>query len=300
MYFSVSLLQACLACAGLTVQYVGSLYIWPVLDAHPFFEGLRQRLYPLLALTPEHGNERDHPVTIRKRIYSVTLASLVSPVWLLYFLRDHRDDPSLARTLGLHTDCIWRAMGYPLVLVMVLFCGSVYMKSRVIVRTLSRATSSEEDMLLAVRNYMVAPFSEEFVFRSCMCPLLLASGLSHTQSVLICPLFFSVAHVHHIIRGVRWEAIAIQATYTCIFGWYAGFLFLRTGHFMAPLLAHSFCNVMEFPPFEKIPGRPDKWLCIGLYVMGSIFFYLMLPYLTEPTWYNSMFYVPAKQSQGGG
>eukprot|EP00656_Telonema_subtile_P014197 TRINITY_DN17244_c0_g1_i2.p1 TRINITY_DN17244_c0_g1~~TRINITY_DN17244_c0_g1_i2.p1 ORF type:complete len:230 (-),score=31.28 TRINITY_DN17244_c0_g1_i2:307-996(-) len=227
---------------------------------------------------------------IRDR-YSVSVSSLLSPLWLVFF--SEGNGPPLARTLGLHSDCIVSAAVFPLLLVLVLFCGSIYMKNKVFRRTFEAAFSCQEDALLAFRNYVIAPFSEEFVFRSCMCPLLLASGLSHTATVLVCPLFFSVAHVHHVLRGVPWPAILIQATYTCIFGWYAALLFLRTGHFLAPLLAHSFCNVMEFPPFGEIPRRSDKHLCVFLYLGGSVCFYLLLPYLTQPSWYNSVFYPEA-------
>ena len=40
---------------------------------------------------------------------------------------------------------------------------------------------------------------------------------------------------------------AIQFAYTCIFGWYANFLHLRTGNLLAPLTAHVFCNIMGLP-----------------------------------------------------
>lgn len=45
----------------------------------------------------------------------------------------------------------------------------------------------------------MAPLSEEFVFRACMMPLILQS-FSPLASVFITPLFFGVAHVHHIIE----------------------------------------------------------------------------------------------------
>ena len=40
------------------------------------------------------------------------------------------------------------------------------------------------------RNLVVAPLAEEFVFRACMCPLLLKAGWGHGAVVLCCPLFF--------------------------------------------------------------------------------------------------------------
>lgn len=53
-----------------------------------------------------------------------------------------------------------------------------------------------------LRNHIVAPFSEEFTFRACMMPLLLQSFHPIT-AVLLTPLFFGVAHLHHMIERLR-------------------------------------------------------------------------------------------------
>lgn len=49
---------------------------------------------------------------------------------------------------------------------------------------------------------MMAPLSEEFVFRACMMPLVMQS-FSAIHSVFITPLFFGVAHIHHIIERLN-------------------------------------------------------------------------------------------------
>jgi prenyl protein peptidase len=41
--------------------------------------------------------------------------------------------------------------------------------------------------------------------------------------------------------------VTFQLTYTTLFGAYASFLLLRTGHLTAAFVAHAFCNVMEVP-----------------------------------------------------
>ena len=61
-----------------------------------------------------------------------------------------------------------------------------------------RATSD----LIWWRNYVVAPFSEEFTFRACLIPLLLGP-FTWRGTVLVSPLFFGVAHLHHMIERVR-------------------------------------------------------------------------------------------------
>lgn len=56
--------------------------------------------------------------------------------------------------------------------------------------------------ILWLRNHIVAPLSEEFTFRACMMPLLLQS-YAPTTAILLTPLFFGVAHLHHNIERVR-------------------------------------------------------------------------------------------------
>lgn len=56
--------------------------------------------------------------------------------------------------------------------------------------------------ILWLRNHVVAPLSEEFVFRACMMPLILQS-FNAVASVFITPLFFGVAHIHHIIERIN-------------------------------------------------------------------------------------------------
>ncbi|CAH1766528.1 1041_t:CDS:2 [Entrophospora sp. SA101] len=44
---------------------------------------------------------------------------------------------------------------------------------------------------------MEAPFTEEFVFRSCMVTLLALADLSHAKIVFLTPFIFGMAHLHH-------------------------------------------------------------------------------------------------------
>ena len=49
-----------------------------------------------------------------------------------------------------------------------------------------------------------------------------------------------------------------QSTYTTIFGMYSAFLFIRTGHIAAPVVAHGFCNFMGFPDFNELLNHPPR------------------------------------------
>ncbi|XP_010224360.1 PREDICTED: CAAX prenyl protease 2, partial [Tinamus guttatus] len=75
------------------------------------------------------------------------------------------------------------------------------------------------------------------VFRACMVPVLLPCT-GPARAVLACPLFFGVAHFHHVIEQLRFRqgsvgsifmAAAFQFSYTALFGAYTAFIFLRTG-----------------------------------------------------------------------
>ncbi|OAY69783.1 CAAX prenyl protease 2 [Ananas comosus] len=65
-----------------------------------------------------------------------------------------------------------------------------------------------------------------------------------------------IAHLNHFLelycqRGYSFLKalliVGVQLGYTVIFGWYAAFLFIRTGNLLSPIVAHIFCNVMGLP-----------------------------------------------------
>jgi len=54
--------------------------------------------------------------------------------------------------------------------------------------------------------------------------------------------------------------------YTTLFGAYASFLLLRTGHLTAAFVAHAFCNVMEVPDLGFVsPQHPLHARKIGMH-----------------------------------
>lgn len=120
------------------------------------------------------------------------------------------------------------------------------------------------------RNYIAGPVTEEILFRSLLVPLHLLTPLSPTRVVLLTPLYFGIAHVHHFYEFVLthphtpWAPSIIRAliqfTYTTIFGWYATFIFVRTGDLVSVTLVHSFCNWAGLP---RIWGRVEPRVAIG-------------------------------------
>lgn len=93
-------------------------------------------------------------------------------------------------------------------------------------------------------------------------PIHILAGFSEKRIVFLTPLYFGIAHLHHLyefrLTNPRTPLlIAIvrslfQFTYTSLFGFFAAFVFIRTGNLYSVILAHSFCNWMGLP---RLYGR---------------------------------------------
>jgi len=174
------------------------------------------------------------------------------------------------------------------------------------------------------RNLAFAPFSEEVVFRVLMVPSLFAAFVLPSLSLAldeqlgkpglqyivdkaawsgpwavawVCPAFFGLAHVHHLVENIRngvpmksaLLSTLVQFTYTSIFGFIATILLMRTSSVLSPLLSHIFCNFMGLPdprPYCTPPGKqnsypqshlyPYRHILIALNALGLVFFSLLL------------------------
>lgn len=74
---------------------------------------------------------------------------------------------------------------------------------------------------------------------------------------------------------------------------YSAYLFAKTGHFIAPFIAHAFCNHMGFPDLQELFNQPEpkKRILFSIYVIGLISWIILLPIVTEPKWYlNNMYW----------
>ena len=53
-----------------------------------------------------------------------------------------------------------------------------------------------------------------------------------------------------------------QLSYTTLFGWFASYLFVRTGSIVPPLLSHMFCNYMGiYFPSTAVRRHPTWKIC---------------------------------------
>lgn len=109
-------------------------------------------------------------------------------------------------------------------------------------------------------------------------------------------LFFA-AHLHHMHErlrvGIEWKTTILisffQFFYTSIFGIYSAYLFVQSGHFIAPFIVHAFCNHMGFPDLPDLISQPEPKRCIFIliYVLGVIGWVIALPTLTMPELYHN-------------
>lgn len=140
--------------------------------------------------------------------------------------------------------------------------------------------STKEAKWRNFRNFLAAPWTEEIVFRGCMVPSLLASGMSPLQVTFVCPLFFGFAHLHHAaLRLSKGETLTrvivgttFQFAYTSLYGSYATHALIRSGSVTAVSLSHAYCNMMGLPDLSflhKSSGLYKHRIILGLaYMIG--------------------------------
>ncbi|XP_050546931.1 CAAX prenyl protease 2 isoform X2 [Daktulosphaira vitifoliae] len=161
--------------------------------------------------------------------------------------------------------------------------------------SLERIKSNFTD-LIWLRNYIVAPISEEFTFRACIIPLLLQC-FPPIATIFICPIFFGAAHFNQWLERMRAGISCHQAfimsvfqfVYTTIFGAYSALLFISTGNLIAPILAHKFCNHMGFPDFREMFQLPEpKRSCLFIISLaGFILWCFLIVFCMEPWIYSN-------------
>ncbi|KAG8437848.1 hypothetical protein GDO86_008519 [Hymenochirus boettgeri] len=213
-----------MCCLTLACSYVGSLYVW------------------------KSELPRDHPAVIKKRFTSVLIVSLLSPLFLSLWkeLTGVKTDAPLLCLMGFRIEGIIAAIVLPLLLTMVLFLGPLVQLSLDcpwdFLDGLKVAFDPRFWMLCVtdmrwLRNQVIAPLTEELVFRACMLPMLVPCT-GPGPAIFTCPLFFGIAHFHHVIEQLKFRqgtvfsiflSAVFQFSYTAVFGAYTAFIFMRTG-----------------------------------------------------------------------
>ena len=260
---------ACLVCSSLVVLFLISLYFVDV------------------------GLPRNHPVTVRRRISVAIVMCGAGPSLLLLLLHfsESLSLPIFVSLLGIRWNGLLAAAIFPCVLVLILYTGNLV---QLVLEGQSwrNVTSKRKDLIL--RDYIVAPFAEELIFRACMLTVL-SPAFGDYRAIMVCPVFFGLAHLHHLIEWYRVKdgitfsqaclSVLLQVGYTSVFGLFSAFIFVRTQHLTGIVLAHSLCNVMGLPPVDEAWQHPNRNFLIASYFVGIIVFIFLLFPLTEPVLY---------------
>jgi hypothetical protein len=224
----------------------------------------------LYLYTGQDFTHRDDPVVVKKRFVRVGIVCALAPLVTLTSGLLSNDDACTPRAPWPHWIGLW-SPALPLALVgglgltMLLFTGPLVMAWLDMDRSLTlreRILGSQRDpraRLLVVRNLVVGPLAEEWVFRACMCPLLFGAGFSDAANVFTSALIFGAAHIHHRFDGgaVNWMAVAVQAR---------------------ARLVHR-PRVHRPPVLRPLPPCADRTLCLlpAVYVHVALWRLLLVP-----------------------
>uniref|UniRef100_A0A0D9WFI9 intramembrane prenyl-peptidase Rce1 n=1 Tax=Leersia perrieri TaxID=77586 RepID=A0A0D9WFI9_9ORYZ len=210
------------ACAAMAVTYVAVLYAPTALLRLPPPTSLRAFLHRRFACAAFSSAA------------SLLAAASLLRVWSVGDLSD-----ALA-VFGIRSDHMLQAVGIPLLLTSLVYAGSLIARLWLVASSCGGTDDGESEIgwvqklahwiyaavgnVMVWRNCVVAPITEELVFRACMVPPLLCGGFKIYNIIFFSPIFFS---------------LGLQLGYTIVFGWYAVFLFIRTGVASVAFLAGS-------------------------------------------------------------
>lgn len=259
----VSKCTAFVGSLGFSLIFVASLYLWKLLGYA--------------------DQNRDAKGTIQRRFVSALLSCGCSAALVRALAEEVSDGDGLtfAALLGFTSDAGWPTVRC-LLLTAVLFLGPLVQHLLAVKEGVSPFVNLfHGSPWVAARNLIVAPCTEEFVFRACLVRLWVGAALPMWSTIFLSPFCFALAHTHHFVEQVRrcdnnkrnaLMNISFQVFYTSLFGMYSNFLLLRTGSTTALMLTHSFCNHQGFPDVgfvaEKHPLHKHKlWLGM-LYGLG--------------------------------
>ncbi|XP_036786559.2 CAAX prenyl protease 2 isoform X1 [Manis pentadactyla] len=234
------------SCLSLACSYVGSLYVW------------------------KSELPRDHPAVIKRRFTSVLVVSSLSPLCVLLWreLTGIQPGTSLFTLMGFRLEGIFPAALLPLLLTMILFLGPLMQLSmdcpcdladglKVVLAPRSWARCLTDMRWL--RNQVIAPLTEELVFRACMLPMLApCTGLG--PAVFTCPLFFGVAHFHHIFEQLRFRQSSVGSIFlSAVLGQegHTGVVTRGLPVSSVPVLLHSRLRCLHCFPLH--PHRTPDW-----------------------------------------
>eukprot|EP00759_Apiculatamorpha_spiralis_P006662 PhF_6_TR13911/c0_g1_i1/m.22362/K08658/RCE1, FACE2; prenyl protein peptidase len=260
---SITPIQAIGISSALTTIYVGSMYLWEETRSSDF--------------------DRNTISAVKKRTLSGFLSCAVAAGAWQSLTKDGITVNPQGNTLD--------ALGNGFVTVGLLFLGVATTK---ICRTLSGGFTTDgilppsdevDNPHLLLRNYVIAPASEEFVFRGALLNLLTTSSLSPTQATIVTCVLFSVAHYHHTIVAFQKKRLSVLGLLLNLFAGtlihsaftaLSSVVYFQSGkNLFSPMLAHSLCNYLG-PPIPSLTlelPRIPRLISVIAYVVGIVGFF---------------------------
>lgn len=241
------------------ILYPASLYIWP--DSTRI--------------------DRNDPLVIKRNFLSVTILSIIS-LQLLNLFRQLTGTTSDGHSIIINDYFIYKhysnnwnflieCLFTPMIFITILFIGSIccdlninlqnyhIIMNKTFIFEMLRPLYNQS-MLKILRNLIVAPFTEEFLFRGILIAIL-SPFWSKLACVIISSTLFALMHSHsclvrYFINGkYDFDDIImtiIQCIYTGLFGFIAAVQYLSSGHLITPIVLHFFCNLNGLPDFPRI------------------------------------------------
>lgn len=117
-------------------------------------------------------------------------------------------------------------------------------------------TGTKLEQWNSIKSLLVGPITEELVYRGVLISIYLDNGLTSDQALSENFLYFGLAHLHHgLMRWLNGEGagkqICVQSfmhfVMTSLFGTYACYLVLRTGNIWPSVVSHLLCNLYGPP-----------------------------------------------------
>ncbi|XP_017890194.1 CAAX prenyl protease 2 isoform X2 [Ceratina calcarata] len=206
----------------------------------------------------------NHPTVIKQRFFSVFIMSLISPAFVYFRINDKTfQKATMWELLGLRWPGLFQAIVIPLLLTMILFLGPICMQGfNGFFRLYAVPMYWLGNMRTIIwwRNVVVAPLAEEWTFRAYR----MRTGMNLKHAILLS---------------------CFQCAFTTLFGAYAVFLFIKTGHFAAVFVVHSFCNCMGCPDLSEVVAVKDRLKRVGLlslFIIGLVAWCFLLTPMTNP------------------
>ena len=221
-------------CALVTFIYVSSLYIC--------------------------NGDRDNPSVVKCRSFSVIAVSCFIYYTLEWLI------PANHHINGISD---YRNIAWAAFTTLTLFITNVYMT---FLTPPDRILSTcYTDRWRLFRNLIVAPISEEIVFRKCMSDILISGGFGQVATISISSIAFWFAHLHHFWLSFRQSKnkykmmllIGSQCAYTAVFSIIAFVIYLKCGSIIPAIVSHGICNFFGLPKF-------NHWFVISLVLFSAM------------------------------